>query len=362
MGVIIHGSAGCYFYPATTLHSPLYCTSLSDQDIILGTDEALVRTIDSLQGKYHSLSVLCTCTPAITGEDIRAVLEERYGESARILVLDAPGFTGEYEEGFMAGISALRLCASEGLLQSVNIDGLSLMDPFWRGNLQEIQRLLRLAGAGCGATLCAGEFSCDSGLSPCTVHANPDLRSSYGGSLGSMLGISRLKKTLPLLEDRYGDGGGRLSEHILPDAEERICAACDKYLKRFNPPSVGLFGQCASMQEIASMLDEYLGVEVLFIASRNTPFNGPFPVEMVRDYGKVQEMLERERPDLILGSSFEQTACPSAAFVGVTPPLRGMVKLHARPMAGIEGALALVESVLNACMDHQRSPYSGIRC
>ena len=66
------------------------------------------------------------------------------------------------------------------------------------------------------------------------------------------------------------------------------------------------------------------------------------------------EILSRENPDLVLGSSFEKYACPGAAFVGVTPPLRGTVRLQSRPLAGIEGALALFESVLNACMDHAK--------
>lgn len=356
MGVVVHGSSGCYFYPATTLHSPIYCTSISDQDIILGTCDALVRTIDSLQGKHPWLAVLCTCTPAIIGEDIRAVIEERYGESAHILLIDAPGFAGEYEAGFMAALSALRLSANGSRRDSVNIDGLSLMDPFWRGNLQEIQRILRLAGAGCGATLCAGEFSVDSELSSFSVHANPDLRSGHGESLGPMLGIPAVKEVVMALEDRFSGNGGVLSECMIPDAEERMTSACDKYLKRFDPPSAAFFGQSSSMQEIAKMLRDYLGAEVLGIASRNTPCRGPFKSELARDYGTIQEILDRERPDLVLGSSFEQAACPSSAFVGVTPPLRGMVRLHARPLAGIEGALALMESVLNACMDHQKSP------
>lgn len=354
VGVIIHGSAGCYFYPATTLHSPIYCTSLSDHDIILGTGDALVRTIDALQGRYSMLAVLCTCTPAIIGEDIRQVLDERYGESARILVLDAPGFAGEYEAGFLSALSALPLSMDGHRQNSVNIDGLSLMDPFWRGNLQEIQRLLLLAGAGCGATLCAGAFSCDSELSSSTIHANPDLQSGLGEPAGMMLGLSSVKKAVAALEDRFCSNGGVISDHIIPDAEERVVSACDKYQRRFDPPTVALFGQSLSMQAIAVMLSEYLGAEIACIGSRNSPSEGPFPVEMARDFGKVSEMLDQERPDLVLGSSFEQAACPSAAFVGVTAPLRGVVRLHARPLAGIEGTLALMESVLNACMDHQK--------
>ena len=354
MGVIVHGSAGCYFYPATTLHTPIHCTSLTDHDLILGTGDALIRTIDSLQGDYSRLAVLCTCTPAIIGEDIRAVIDERYGDSTRVLVLDAPGFAGEYEAGFLAALSAMRLSPGGGREDSVNIDGLSLMDPFWRGNLQEIQRLTRLAGAECGATLCAGGFSCDSEISSWTIHANPDIPSCLGESLGTMLGLSGMRKAVLAFEDRFGRNGGVLSEFVLPDAEERIISACDKYQRRFDPPVAALFGQSASMQAVAAMLSEYLCAEIACIGSRNTPSHGRFPVEMARDYATVSEMLEHERPDLVLGSSFEQAIFPTAAFVGVTPPLRGAMRLHARPLAGIEGALALMESVLNACMDHKK--------
>ena len=351
--VVIHGSAGCYFYPATMLHAPLYCTSLNDQDIIHGTEEALFRTIDSIEKKYSRIFILCTCIPSITGEDIRAALKGRYGDREGTIVLDAPGFAGEYEAGYRTAISCVDLPGTGGR-QSVNIDGLSLMDPFWRGNLREIERMLPLAGAGCGATLCAGDTRLDTGVSPFTVHANPDLVSGRGRSLGSMLGIPAMKETIPLLEDRFGEGGGVLSCKDLPDAEERIIASCDKFMRRFDPPGVVLSGQSASMQELAGMLSVYLGADILGIASRNSPVKGKFPVEQVRDYGTLQEMIGRLEPDLIVGSSFEQTAYPAAAFVGATPPLRGTVRLHARPLAGIEGALAFMESVLNACIDHRK--------
>jgi len=354
MGIVIHGSEGCYFYPATTLHVPLYCTALSDEDIILGTDEALFRTIDGIAKKYRDIFVILSCVPSIIGEDVRASLEARYGDGLRIHVLDSPGFSGEYEKGYLAALSSLTLPESETMQACVNIDGLSLMDPFLRGNLQEIERVLRLAGAGFGMPLC----SCDTGnnteIAPFTVHANPDLVSGRGSSLGSLLGIHAMRKAVRALEDRFPESGGILSGRHLPAAEERINAACDKYLTRFDPPSVVLSGQDASMQAIAGMLAEYLDAEILGIAARNAPGEGPYPSKWVRDYEGIREMLEQMAPDLVLGSSFEQTAFPSAACVGVTPPLRGLVRLHARPLAGIEGALALMESVLNACIDHQK--------
>jgi nitrogenase molybdenum-iron protein alpha/beta subunit len=60
-------------------------------------------------------------------------------------------------------------------------------------------------------------------------------------------------------------------------------------------------------------------------------------------------MIREAEPDLVLGSSYEQAICPGAAFVGLTPPLRGRILLSSRALAGIEGALRLMDDVLNAC-------------
>jgi len=90
------------------------------------------------------------------------------------------------------------------------------------------------------------------------------------------------------------------------------------------------------------MIEEYLDADILVIGSRNTPTIGKFPVELARDYDTVTEILSRDRPELVLGSSFEEYACPGAAFVGVTPPIRGMFRLHSRPLSGIEGAFRII--------------------
>jgi hypothetical protein len=43
------------------------------------------------------------------------------------------------------------------------------------------------------------------------------------------------------------------------------------------------------------------------------------------------------------------------AFLGITPPLRGVIRLAPTPLAGINGTLFFVEQVLNACMDRSRT-------
>ena len=72
------------------------------------------------------------------------------------------------------------------------------------------------------------------------------------------------------------------------------------------------------------------------------------------DLGSITGFLAAGKPDLIAGSSFERSACPGAAFVALTPPLRGRVLLRSRAFAGIEGILSFMEEALNACMDRNR--------
>jgi nitrogenase molybdenum-iron protein alpha/beta subunit len=49
---------------------------------------------------------------------------------------------------------------------------------------------------------------------------------------------------------------------------------------------------------------------------------------------------------------------PGAAFVGLTPPLRDRVALSSRALTGVEGALQLMDEVLNACINRNRRPGS----
>ena len=59
-------------------------------------------------------------------------------------------------------------------------------------------------------------------------------------------------------------------------------------------------------------------------------------------------------PDLVIGSSYERAMAPGAAFVGLTPPLRDRVLLSSRALAGVAGALRLMDEVLNACTSRNR--------
>jgi nitrogenase molybdenum-iron protein alpha/beta subunit len=69
---------------------------------------------------------------------------------------------------------------------------------------------------------------------------------------------------------------------------------------------------------------------------------------------EVRNIIRQYNPDLVIGSSFERSVNPDLAFIGLTPPVRGVVKLAPRPVAGITGTLLFVEDVLNTCRDKKK--------
>ena len=141
IGTVIHGPSGCYFFPATVLHRPLYCTFLIEEDIIFGAEERLLDLVARLRDEYPVVAVVNSCTPAITGEDIRHFLP---GET---LMVDSPGFLGNFEEGYRAACRTLPARIDPDA-SGVNLDGLQLLDPFCSGNALEAQRILAAAGVG----------------------------------------------------------------------------------------------------------------------------------------------------------------------------------------------------------------------
>lgn len=347
LAVVIHGSSGCFFYPQSLIPVPLFSTFIGEREVIFGALDRLTEVLASIPPGYARVAVVTTCVPAIVGEEIREVLDER------TILVDAPGFAGQMEEGYRRALGALDPETAPGE-EGVNIAGLSLLDPFSTGNLLEAERLLSLAGIPVGTRIPRDPLERLIRCGPCTITVNPDLPEGAGEDSGDLLGLSAVEETFGRLgtEIPEADVSPVLAE--VSRAEERIRRAADKYLRRFDPPRVAIFGGFAYASFAAETLHHYLDADIRIIGSRNSPGPSRFPVRHMADLGSITGFLAGEEPDLIIGSSFERSACPEAAFAGLTPPLRGRVLLRSRAIAGIEGSLSLMEEALNACMDRNR--------
>jgi len=349
IGVVIHGSSGCYFYPASLLPNAVYGTHLLENDIIFGSEERLREVLEEVRTRHRVIAVVTTCVPSIVGEDLLTIPKN----SADIIV-EAPGFLGDFETGYRAALKAL--CpVVDPVREGINIDGLNPIDPYYLGNLRETERLLSLCGLFPGTKFSADTYESVFHAAPYTFTTNPDLRSNIGNSIGSLLGLEETEAGFVELSHHYPQVDINPVMDEIEHAEEQIILVCDKFLLRNDPPSVLIFSGAPYALFAARVLDKYLDADIIAIGSRTSSPSTPYPLSYMVTFEAIKACIQRERPDLVLGSSYEQSVCGDAAFVSFSFPMRGKILLRARTIAGPEGTLSLVEEVLNSCIDRKKN-------
>jgi nitrogenase molybdenum-iron protein alpha/beta subunit len=346
--VVIHGSSGCYYYPATLLHAPLQGTFILENEVIFGSEHRLLEVLDSLAGQGKKIAVVMTCVPSILGEEIRPMLSDYDA-----ILVDSPGFSGDVEIGYKKALSVLAPSVDPDT-PGINIDGACLFDPFSGGNVREITRLLDSALVPIGTVFCSDRVERVKRAAAYTVGTNGDFSSGVGERVGGTLGFEEIKSTFTRIASIFSEADPDPVFQELEREDERIVQACDKFLRRFDPPHAVIFGGFSYATFAAYTLKHYLDADIRYTGFRNETGVISASVSNVQGYSRVKELISHCNPDLVIGSSFEQSMNPGRAFVGLTPPLRGMVKLAPHPLAGISGTLSFIEDVLNACIDQRK--------
>jgi nitrogenase molybdenum-iron protein alpha/beta subunit len=341
--IIIHGSSGCYYYPKSLLKVPLFSTYLLESEIVLGTINRLHEIITEIAMIGKPIVVVNTCVPALIGEDLKMAFS---GTTATFV--DAPGSCGNVEEGATKAFMAMMPNIATDHRSGINIDGINLLDLFWRGNLHETERLLDLLGIPVAVRFCCDTWNnLRQGAASVTISANLSYASGVGEGLGSMLFLD-IPKTVDRCLTQFPniDADAVLVER--QHAEERLFYSCDKYLRKYTPPIVAIAAQESYAVFAKAMVERYFGSDVPVVFARNhATKNVPYSVNSA----EINAAIAAAKPDLILGSTFEATAYQSAAFFGITPPDRSHICIAARPITGVEGGLVLIEGVLNALMN-----------
>lgn len=384
MGVIIHGSSGCYYYADMAVPDTLHSTFIVQDEVIFGSAERLTEIVDSVSKLYNKIAVINTCVPSVMGEDIKEILADY-----DTICIDAPGFIGYFDEGWKLAVRELADSIpinnsntnsntdapltdlskdSKGNIR-VNIDGVCSMDPFHKGSLIEATRLLNLCGLKTAAVFCHDTYESITHPSPYSVSVNPDyncadvmnrrLNADARNSNGSLLGPDNVLKTFEELSDRLtetADAGIDIDiskiESECEETDEILTKEGDRYLRRHDPPRVAVYSTYAYTEFACDMIANYMDGEIVHTAARNNPpdsdLNGgenPYNIGGICTLHQIKEILYKKDFDLIIGSSFEHAAFPDSAFVGLTFPIRHRKMLYNRPIAGIQGALYLMDEI-----------------
>ncbi|WP_052359157.1 nitrogenase component 1 [Methanomicrobium mobile] len=386
MGVIIHGSSGCYYYADMAVPDTLHSTFIVQDEVIFGSAERLTEIVESVSKLYNKIAVINTCVPSVMGEDIKEILADY-----DTICIDAPGFIGYFDEGWKLAVRELADSIpinnsnpntntntdapltdlskdSKGNIR-VNIDGVCSMDPFHKGSLIEATRLLNLCGLKTAAVFCHDTYESITHPSPYSVSVNPDyncadvmnrrLNADARNSTGSLLGLENVLRTFEELSDRLtetADAGIDIDiskiESECEETDEILTTEGDRYLRRHDPPRVAVYSTYAYTEFACDMIANYMDGEIVHAAARNNPpdsdLNGgenPYNIGGICTLHQIKEILSKKDFDLIIGSSFEHAAFPDSAFVGLTFPIRHRKMLYDRPVAGIQGALYLMDEI-----------------
>ncbi|SET11159.1 nitrogenase component 1 [[Clostridium] polysaccharolyticum] len=173
---IIHGAQGCGggLFGAYTLGGRLgtgYCggtgipsSNIGEKEIIFGGAERLKtqieNTLDVMKGKLYV--VVSACMADIIGEDIEGVINQiENKEKASIIYIDTGGFQGKAYDGYDIVFQELfrqYIPKREKKKNLVNLFGeVPGYDPYFRGNLEEIKRILGEIGLEVNQFLTPGE-------------------------------------------------------------------------------------------------------------------------------------------------------------------------------------------------------------
>ncbi|MDR2053363.1 MAG: hydrogenase [Treponema sp.] len=162
---ILHSGPGCGtmvagFFERSTGYSggnTAPCTNFSETDVVFGGEKKLEGIIRrSYQVLESDLQVVLTgCTSAIVGDDVNQVVKIFSAEGKPIVFADTPGFKCTNYEAHSLVVNAIidqytdrfapRDAPKDPALVNV-FASIPYQDPFWKGNLEELKRILEGIG------------------------------------------------------------------------------------------------------------------------------------------------------------------------------------------------------------------------
>ncbi|WP_059369267.1 nitrogenase component 1 [Treponema endosymbiont of Eucomonympha sp.] len=130
------------------------CTSVSEKEVIFGGTDKLKETIENALKIIDAdmFVVLTGCTSEIIGDDVGEVVQQFKNASKPVLYANTPGFRGNNYEGHDWILKALfeqylPLSPPKKRKGLVNLfAGPPMQDPFWLGNLRELESLVAALG------------------------------------------------------------------------------------------------------------------------------------------------------------------------------------------------------------------------
>ena len=405
---VIHSTSGCgvqHYLGVTRLSGgndpfgspPVSSSNIAEKHVVFGGGsrlrEQLKNTVKVVQGDLYA--IVTGCSTEMVGDDIPAMAREGRDQDWPVIYANTPGFSGDVHHGYHLAVKALieqlpdiwkeRETVPAGL---VNIWGIiPNQDPFWRGNLLELGRLLD--GVGLVPNLLLGsEQSIASWkqvpgallnlvVSPWGELPARLLKERYStpsitleglpiGNATSIL-LRRLTEQLKLDQIR--------TEKFITREESRLnhqfARLADSYYCTGFQREFVLVGESAQVAGIGEFLGKSFGLlPRTLIITDNPPDNvqdvlaerlssivPDYDTEVIfsEDRAEITDILRASDAQLILASSLERDVAAEldVPFLALSFPLVDRIVLE-RGYAGYRGATALLEDIGSSILAFSR--------
>jgi nitrogenase molybdenum-iron protein beta chain len=396
---VIHSTSGCgvqHYLGVTRLSGgndpvgspPVSSSNISEKHVVFGGGsrlrEQLKNTVKVVQGDLYA--IVTGCSIEMVGDDVPAMVKEGREQDWPVIYANTPGFRGDVHQGYHLAVKALieqlpgiwseTEPAPAGL---VNIWGIiPNQDPFWRGNLEELGRLLE--GIGLVPNLLLGG---DQGVAAWkrVPGAALNLVLSTWGELPARLLAERYGTPSISLEGLpVGAAAGTLltlvtdklgldplpTEEFIGREEARLnrqfVQLADSYFRAGFQREFALVGESAQVVGIGEFLGKSFGLLPRTLVITDSPPDAVREILVARlaaivpgyetnivfseDRAEIADAIKAGEVGVILGSSLEQEAAVELGvpILAVSFPLTGRIVLD-RGYAGYRGAAALLEDL-----------------
>jgi len=374
--IVFHSPPGCYMMQHMNLlcgeqNGDMYCTQISYANVMMGTEEALEKTLQKIADeKPKALIIVTSPVIEITGDDVEGIAN-KLGIDNTIIIRPPIGMSlAQGKE--KAFLSLLDLMQSDGTCdeKSVNIIGPTYETFNWRADVFELKRMLSNIDIKVNAVLSADSTVEEIMRAPqaalnvcvypydCGIETAIEMEKRFNtpyvtdlipiGFRETAAWINEIAKRLKVdtgtyLSEEMKSGlefsSALLVSNTLFESSAAICTDnCDSY-------SVG----------ISSFLSREMGMEICMAtvgtdkaADQVTKVCDSVVVNPVIDDKK--EMFLDKAPTIILGNYYDLKLSVDLGFKNFLMadiPHIGYVFSENRPFMGFMGAKNLVESITN---------------
>ena len=425
---VLNGPTGCKFFHSATADQQMIrqlsfdplnyprnwffgqprvpCTYLDTGDYVYGSEEKLRELLGYIKESVSCQMVAIVNSPgaALIGDDLEGIARSVLGEDVSFVAVETPGFSSDVCHGHETAVLEMleQIPPKRDVRKDrakVNLLGMSLQQRNVMGNVDELRRLLELAGCKVGCAVSAGctvEELQDLAAAALNVVVYPEfglqtaryLESEYGMPYvvaGPPFGFAASERFICEVCEALGKAAAESPGEPVPEAAQREQQGCDRpdpgpaldsigaararayaFISRMNsfsglPKGVpyAVEGCCSELHAYVEFLTGYMGMLPVSVRVLNQSSNAWSDKldRLLAEYG-VQGALGADidacHPDIVLGSgnTISRLRLSNKRFSGIEtglPPI-GYYDVVPKTFMGAHGSLHLVEMVLNGLL------------